>query len=175
MTFVAVVAAVGAVHNVYIEDTIAAMPIAWGRVKKHIMHQSNGSVSTEIKPATSPKKPQRRRFSASEKLRIVRESDACPAGSIGTLLRREGIYSSQLYAWRKQRDCGELDPGALRNRAQAKNEAHALTRRVAELERENRTLRRKLTRAELISDIQKKAAGLLGIELTSPESNESAE
>jgi len=151
------------------------MQIAWGRVKNSIVPTLNGSLSTEIKPTAPPQKPLRRRFSAAEKLRIVREGDACPTGSIGAFLRREGIYSSQLYAWRKQRDQGELDPGVVRNREQTKSEAQSLARRVGELEREIRKLNRKLTRAELICDIQKKAAGLMGIELTSPETDENAE
>jgi transposase-like protein len=62
------------------------------------MQSSNGTISTEIKATTSTQKPQRRRFSAADKLRIVREADALPAGTAGAFLRREGIYSSQLYA-----------------------------------------------------------------------------
>lgn len=138
------------------------------------MQTSNGSTSTEVHTADAAK-PQRRRFSAADKLRIVRESDGCPAGTVGAFLRREGIYSSQLYAWRKQRDNGDLDPGVARKRAQAKNAAESLARRVNELERENNKLRRRLARAELISEIQKKAAGLMGIELTSPETSDDAE
>lgn len=146
-----------------------------GEKKNQIVRTSNGTISTEIQPASALPKPQRRRFSAADKLRIVRDAEACAAGMVGAFLRREGIYSSQLYAWRKQRDQGELDPGAARKRAQSKNETQALARRNNELERENRKLRRQLARAELISEIQKKAAGLMGIELTSPETDESAE
>jgi transposase len=139
------------------------------------MQSSNGTISTEIKATTSTQKPQRRRFSAADKLRIVREADALPAGTAGAFLRREGIYSSQLYAWRKQRDQGELDPGAARQRAKKKLQADRAAQRLKELERENRKLRRRLARAEMISEIQKKFAGLLGIDLESPETNESAE
>ena|GEM_PF-2537414 len=120
-------------------------------------------------------KPQRRRFSAADKLRIVREADALPAGTVGAFLRREGIYSSQLYAWRKQRDQGQLDPGAVRQRAKAKAQADEAAQRVKELKRETRKLRRRLARAELINEIQKKFAGLLGVDLESPETNESVE
>jgi len=91
----------------------------------------------------------------------VHDADACPAGTLARFCGAKAIYSSQLYSWRKQRDEGELDPGAARKRAQAKNEAQALTRRVDELERENRKLRRRLARAELISEIQKKASRLM--------------
>ena len=78
------------------------------------MQTSNGSPSTEIKAARE--RPQRRRFTTADKLRIVREAEACPAGTIGAFLRREGIYSSQLYAWRKQRDSGDIDPCVARER-----------------------------------------------------------
>jgi transposase-like protein len=50
-------------------------------------------------------------------------ADGLPAGTIGAFLRREGIYSSQLYAWRKQRDAGEHDPRAVRKRARSKSES----------------------------------------------------
>ena len=132
------------------------------------------STSSEIKP-TLPEKPQRRRFSTADRLRIVQAAEQCRPGTVGALLRREGIYSSQLYAWRKQRDQGELDPGAARKCAQAKSLVQTAQKRIAELERETRKLRRQLDRAELINDIQKKIAGLLGIDLASPEMNESAE
>ncbi len=139
------------------------------------MQSSNETISMEIKGTTSTQKPQRRRFSASEKMRIVREADGLPVGTVGAFLRREGIYSSQLYAWRKQRADGELDPGAVRQRAKAKVQADEAARHLKEVERENRKLRRQLARAELINDIQKKFAGLLGIDLESPDTNESAE
>ena len=135
---------------------------------------SNGSISSEIQ-ATPIEKPRRRRFFVAEKLRIVQAADACKSGTLGAFLRREGIYSAQLYAWRKQRDRGELDLALAGKRAQVKTQAQAAQKRVAELERENRKLQRKLARAELINDIQKKIAGLLGIDLASPETNESAE
>ena len=132
-------------------------------------------------PTRSPKamrdseileRPKRRRFSLEEKRRILSATDACAPGTLGALLRREGIYSSLLAVWRAQRDRGSFDAEVLRKRSSRKSEEQALQRRNAELERENRKLNRRLQRAELILDIQKKAAGLLGIELKSPEANE---
>ncbi len=117
-------------------------------------------------------RPTRRRFSVEEKRRILNAADACAPGTLGALLRREGIYSSLLAAWRAQRDRGDFDAGVLRKRASRKSQDQALQRRNAELEHENRKLNRRLQRAELILDIQKKAAGLLGIELKSPETDE---
>jgi transposase-like protein len=135
---------------------------------------SNGSRS----PASSgadvevPAKPKRRRFSIAEKARIVREADACEAGTVGAFLRREGIFSSQLYAWRRERDHGDLDAQTVTNRASKRTEANGLERRNHELEVENRKLNRKIARFELIEDIRKKAAGLLSIDYKSPEFDE---
>ena len=114
-------------------------------------------------------KPKRRRFSVAEKARIVREADAREAGTVGAYLRREGIYSSQLYAWRRERDRGDLDPQALAIRKSKLVAEHELERRNHQLEVENRKLQRKIARFELIEDIRKKAAGLLNIEYKSPE------
>lgn len=116
----------------------------------------------------------RRRFPASYKLRILREVAACRRpGDIGALLRREGLYSSQLSSWRKQQAEGVLRALSPRKRGRKRKEVNPLAKRVAEVERENRRLRRKLEQADLIITIQKKVAALLGIELKSPESGES--
>jgi len=117
-------------------------------------------------------RPKRRRFSVEEKRRILHEADACAPRTLGAYLRREGIYSSQLYAWRRERDRGDLDIGFVRRRA-AEREAHrADAQRVVELEREIRKLKRRNERLELFEEIRKKAAGLLGLEFKSPEIDE---
>ena len=113
-------------------------------------------------------KPKRRRFSAGYRLRIVREADACKApGEVGALLRREGLYSSLLSAWRRQRDTGAL--ASLRSK---KRGPRAADPRVKRLERENAQLRRQLEQAETIIEIQKKVAGILGIPLRTSELDE---
>jgi transposase len=127
---------------------------------------------TTAKTSEVPERPKRRRFSVAEKRRIVTAADVCVPGTLGALLRREGIYSSLLASWRQQRNAGDFDPVALRQRSSQKSEGQALQRRNAELEVENRKLHRRLQRAELILDIQKHAAGLLGIELKGPDANE---
>jgi transposase len=112
-------------------------------------------------------KAKRRQFSAEYKLRIVREAAAAKSpGEIGALLRREGLYSSHLVAWRRQRQRGEL-AGLSAKRGRKPEPVNPLAKRVAELEREKRRLERKLEQAELLLDIQKKASRLLEIPLRS--------
>jgi len=116
-----------------------------------------------------PEKPTRRKFNAAQKLKIVQEADQCTEyGEIGALLRREGIYASQLSEWRKQRDKGSLDalnPAKRGRKGKAKN---PLADEVTRLERENRKLKKSLEKAELIIDFQKKIAALLDSPLDQP-------
>jgi len=67
-------------------------------------------------------------------VRILREAEACESGTIGAFLRSEGIYSSQLYAWRRERERGDLDSGALRKRAVALEAKRVDAQRIVELE-----------------------------------------
>ena len=114
--------------------------------------------------------PQRRRFTAEYKLRIVGEADACKGdGDVGALLRREGLYSSHLSSWRRQREAMAKAGMAASKRGR---KAKVVDPRRQELERENARLRRRLQRADLIIDIQKKASELLGISLNRPDSDE---
>ena len=111
-----------------------------------------------------PEKAKRRRFSAAYKLRIVREADACGQdGELGALLRREGLYSSHLATWRRQRDEGSLAGLAPRRRGRPAMSAEAAE--LARLRRENEQLRRQLTAAEAVIEIQKKLSALLGLAL----------
>jgi len=115
-------------------------------------------------------KPKRRRFSAEYRLRIVREADSCTEpGEIGALLRREGLYSSLLTAWRRQRDAGALAGLEPKKRGP---KSKAVDPRVKRLEREVSRLNRKLEQAETIIDIQKTVAGILGIPLKTSEHDE---
>jgi len=120
-------------------------------------------------------KPQRRRFTAEYKVRILREADACAEpGEIGALLRREGLYSSHLTEWRRQREQGAWAGLAPKKRGRRGAPPHPLARRVSELERENTRLQRRLQQAEAIIEVQKKVSELLGIPLNQPESDERA-
>jgi len=107
--------------------------------------------------------PKRRRFGAEYKLRILREADACKQpGEIGGLLRREGLFSSHLVTWRRERDRVARSGMSARKRGP---KARPVDPRVKQLERENAKLRRRLERVELMLEIQKKASEMLGIPL----------
>ena len=118
-------------------------------------------------------RPLRRRFTADYKLGVLREADAAATkpGGIAALVRREGLYSSHLLTWRRQRDVGTLGALAPKKRGPMAAPVNPLARRVAELEREKRGLERRLKQAELIIDFQKKVSEILGIPLKSPESD----
>ena len=106
----------------------------------------------------------RRQFSPSERRRILAAADRCSKnGEVGALLRREGIYSSHLTTWRKQREATERAGLEPKKRGRKADPAIAEARRVAELTRENERLRHKLAQAHTIIDVQKKLCTLLGL------------
>jgi hypothetical protein len=106
---------------------------------------------------------QRRQFGSSEKQRILALADACKQpGEVGALLRREGIYSSHLSTWRKQRTSAEQAALEPQKRGRKIDPALAEARLIEMLTRENEHLRRQLTQAELIIDVQKKSGILAG-------------
>jgi len=106
----------------------------------------------------------RRQFSSKEKRRILAAADRCTeAGAIGALLRREGIYSSQLATWRRQRAASEWVALEPRKRGRKADPGIAESRQVAELTKDNERLRRKLAQAHTIIDVQKKLCTLLGL------------
>lgn len=105
-------------------------------------------------------KASRRRFTTEYKLRILDQAEHCAPGEQGALLRREGLYSSHLTAWRQQRAAGKLQ---VARKGSTKAELDAALRRAASVERENRRLRQRLQRAETIITVQKKLSGLLGL------------
>ena len=131
-------------------------------------HTRNG-VSQEQQPQTEvTPKAKRRRFSASYKLRILEETDRCTQpGQIGALLRREGLYSSNLTSWRRQRDQGQI--GALSPKKRGLKPAldAAMARELTRLREQNQRLEQKLKKAELIIEVQKKVSALLGLDLIS--------
>ena len=109
-----------------------------------------------------PARPQRRTFTAAYKLRILTELDAAPAGGIGLILRREGLYSSLVTDWRRAQRNGALS-ALSQKRGRKPREVDPQDRKVRELERENARLREDLRKAEVVIDVQGKLAGLLGL------------
>ena len=101
----------------------------------------------------------RRQFSSSERRRILAAADRCgKTGEIGALLRREGIYSSQLATWRNQREATERAGLEPKKRGPKADPTIAEARRLAKFTRENERLRRKLAQAYIIIDVQKNSA-----------------
>lgn len=106
----------------------------------------------------------RRQFSASERRRILAEADQCTErGQIGALLRREGIYSSQLTDWRRRRTADGKAGLENKQRGVKTDPAVAEAHRLAKLTRENDRLRRQLAQAHLIIDVQKKVSALIAM------------
>ena len=109
----------------------------------------------------------RRRFTAEYKLRILKEAESCTErGRLGALLRREGLYSTNLITWKRQMEKGTLEALSPRKRGPKAKRPDPSARRIAELERENQRLQKKLRQAETIIDVQKKISEILQIPLT---------
>jgi transposase-like protein len=109
-------------------------------------------------------KATRRRFSAEYKLKILREAEGCnQSGEIGALLRREGLYSSNMTTWREQRRRGELSGLAPKRRGPMPTAKNPLAAKVVALEREVTRQTARAARAEALVDLQKKVAELLGV------------
>jgi transposase len=122
--------------------------------------------------AASPEladRPRRRTFTASDKLRILRQVDEAEPGGIGAILRREGLYSSLLTDWRRQRDAGAYEALKAIRRGPKVATNHPLAAEHAQLLRDNKRLALRLQRAEAVIEIQKKVALLLGLPIASDE------
>ena len=116
-------------------------------------------------------KSQRRRFTPAYKARIVEEAMACTEqGQVGALLRREGLYSSSLTQWRRQYQSGALQ-GLKDDKRGRKRTSDAREQELDRLRREIERLNKKLNQAELIIDIQKKVAAMLGNPIETPQDN----
>ena len=153
--------------------------------KKLKMISSNDAASAVAEPAhleVANRKPdpevravaKRRQFSAAYKLAMLAEADrAAEPGAIGALLRREGLYSSQLTQWRREREAGALE--ALSRRRGRKAKMSAEQRRIAALEARNARLERELAQAHTIIEVQKKLCTLLGLPTTAQETSNGSE
>ena len=133
------------------------------------------SQGVEVPCPEVTEKPVRRRFTAEYKRRILTEADACSEpGALGELLRREGLYSSHLTTWRRQRDEGALAGLTPKRRGRKAKPRNPLADENEQLRRENQQLKEQLRQAELIIDVQKKVSEMLNIPLKNRESDGSA-
>lgn len=131
-----------------------------------IMVSSNPEVSA---------KAFRRRFTAEYKLGILKLADTCTEpGSLGALLRREGLYSSNLKTWKRQRDQGILSGLSPKKRGRKDTVRDPVLVENDKLRKENEHLARRLRQAEIIIDVQKKVSQILGIPLSTEKEGGSA-
>jgi transposase-like protein len=115
-------------------------------------------------------KPSRRRFTLEYKRKIVREADGCKtSGAVGALLRREGLYSSHLAAWRAARERGEL-AGAPKKRGPAPRAVDPRDKTITAQAREIVRWKHRAERAEALVELQKNVAALLGTPLENEKS-----
>lgn len=123
--------------------------------------EPNGKVSEKMPDTEVVAKAKHRQYTAEYKLKILRELDGSQGtGETGALLRREGLYSSHLTKWRRQRERGELG-GLTPQKRGPKADPQSVE--LAKLQRENERLRERLRQAELIIEVQKKVAQMLGV------------
>ena len=124
-----------------------------------VLKSANGTVSPVVSGSTHVvPKAKRRLFNAAYKQRILHEADAChQSGQLGALLRREGLYSSHLTTWRRQRERGELGTKKRGKRADPQ------AKEMAQLKRHNARLQAQLAQAETIIEVQKKLCTLFGL------------
>lgn len=133
---------------------------------KNVISSAGERPDTEVSD-----KAKRRRFSAAYKQRILRESEACSEpGAISALLRREGLYSSHLFTWRRLAERGKRAALSPKKRGPQPKVTDERDKRIELLERENAKLTHRAERAEALVEIQKKISQLLGI--PQPESDE---
>jgi transposase-like protein len=117
-----------------------------------------------------PDKATRRRFTAEYKLRILTLADACTEpGILGALLRREGLYASNLNTWRHQRERGILSGLTPKKRGRKESVRDPLVAENEKLRKENERIAKRLRQAEIIIDVQKKISQILGIPLANSE------
>jgi transposase len=143
---------------------------AGGRRAERAVGERSGAAAGRAAPAGVPdpelvERPARRRFSAEYKLRVLREAEACTrAGEVGALLRREGLYTSHLTYWRKQRDAGALE-ALSRPRGRKPADRHDVEN--AELRRRLERTEAELEKARRVIEVQGNVSALLG-ELLEP-------
>ncbi len=129
-----------------------------------------GTGAAVIPDPEVPAKASRRHFTPEYKRRILKEADGCTTpGSLGALLRREGLYASNLNTWQRQRDRGVMTALSPKKRGRKETVRNPLVAENEKLRKENDRLAKRLKQTELIIDFQKKVAQMLWIPLSTPE------
>jgi transposase len=128
------------------------------------LKNSGGTINPEVL-----ERPIRRQYTAEYKLKILKEAKFLPPGELGALLRREGLYFSNLTTWRRQKEKGTLEALSPRKRGRKTPKPNPLTRKLAELTKENEKLKKKLKQAEMIIEFQKKISEILQIPIENEE------
>ncbi len=106
----------------------------------------------------------RRHFTNADKRRILQAADRCSQpGEIGALMRREGVYSSSLSTWRRQREAADLTALAPQKRGPKADSGRADAQQIAQLTRDNDQLQGRLDKALLVIEVQKKVGALLAL------------
>ena len=160
------------------------MPAAERREAEPCEADRSGAVGKTVAPGPpAPARPdpevvpvaKRRAFTAEYKLAILAEADAAAShpGSIGTLLRREGLYSSHLVTWRRERQAGILK-GLTPHKRGPKSKRNPQEEEMQKLRRENQRLTEELRKAAIVIDVQKKVGALLGWPLPKADTEEKA-
>lgn len=117
-----------------------------------------GSSEVEV-----PDKARRRRYTAKYKQDVLKRAESCTEpGALGAMLRSEGLYSSHLATWRRQREAGELAGLTPKKRGRKAREVDSRDRKIVELERQVQRVTVRAERAEALVELQKKIASLLG-------------
>lgn len=152
------------------------LPAAERREAERSEVSRSAAAGKPVAPAPAPEPPtlarpdpevvagaKRRTFTAEYKLRILAEADAAAAqpGAIGALQRREGLYSSHLVTWRRERQAGILK-GLTPHKRGPKSKRNPQEEEMQKLRRENQRLTEQLRKAEIVMDVQKKVGALLG-------------
>ena len=153
-------------------DSPAALPAA-GRSEAERSEDSRSAAAGKAGAPESPAPPRpdpegvagakRRTFPAKYKLGLLAEADAAATqpGAIGALLRREGLYSSHLVTWRREREAGMLK-GLTPHKRGPKSKRNPQEEELQKLRRENQHLTEELRKAAIVIDVQKKVGALLG-------------
>ena len=158
-----------------------ALPAAERREAERSEDDRSGAAGKAVAPAPpTPPRPspevvayaKRRSFTAEYKLRLLAEIDAATEpGAIGALLRREGLYSSHLVTWRRERQAGILQ-GLTPHKRGPKSKRNPQAEEMQKLRRENQRLTEELRKAAIVIDVQKKVGALLGWPLPKVDSEE---